>query len=110
MAKGSNDRTSGTDDPSGWRLRYWGSPDGSTKRGASISQIPSPSEIDPVDVVQHGAVHLHALGPDGSLVHHGSSSVSMTSLDVSIVSAGLMSPFPTALTASGIPDNKSEAI
>ena len=65
----------------GWRLRYYGTTD-----------------VAPTDVVEHGAVHLHALPGDGSLVYDGGDGVryEIESLDVPVVSAGLLSPFPTA--------------
>ena len=66
-----------------WRLRH----------GSGV-------ELDPVDVVAHGATHLHALGSDGAVVAHdwagpGSGTLILESLDVPVVSAGLLSPFPT---------------
>jgi hypothetical protein len=76
---------------SSWKLRYF---DGSV------------SDISPTDVVEHGAVHLHALGTDGSLVcaaadmagaDGGPVDLEIVSLDIPVVSAGLLSPFPTAL-------------
>ena len=44
-------------------------------------------------------MHLHAIGPDGSIVYapEGKTALKIVSLDVPIVSAGLLSPFPTAL-------------
>ena len=66
----------------GWKLRYYGTTD-----------------VKPTDVVEHGAVHLHALGHDGSIVYApaGKTVVEIVSLDVPVVSAGLLSPFPSAL-------------
>ena len=29
------------------------------------------SQIDPTDVVAHGATHLHSVGPDGKIVYTG---------------------------------------
>ena len=81
--------------PSGWKLRYYGTTD-----------------VAPTDVVEHGAVHLHALGADGSLVYKADEHVEdddsslagtemeILSLDVPVVSAGLLSPFPSALDNS----------
>lgn len=67
------------DDTSGWRLRY----------GLGV-------DIDPMNVVEHGATHLHALGSDGAIVHTSSGGeLRLESLDVPVVSAGLLSPFPT---------------
>lgn len=96
-----------------WKLRYHG--------GAT--------DIDPFDIVEHGAVHLHALGADGSVVltkaflqrppiHPQDTpniafptpvapEIEIKSLDVPVVSAGLLSPFPTALnnvTADNTPE------
>ena len=52
---------------------------------------------DPVHVVTHGGVHLHSLGPTGSVFYSGADyrRLEIRSLDVPIVSAGLLSPFPT---------------
>eukprot|EP01043_Picozoa_sp_COSAG02_P008352 COSAG02_NODE_265_length_26599_cov_13.943698_17_plen_452_part_00 len=83
-----------TTEPSGWKLRYYGS-----------------SDVAPTDVVEHGAVHLHALGPDGALVYKDADAkdsdslpagveMEIVSLDVPVVSAGLLSPFPSALDNS----------
>eukprot|EP01050_Picozoa_sp_SAG11_P023271 SAG11_NODE_4634_length_1826_cov_1.086277_1_plen_142_part_00 len=84
-------------DESEWRLRY--------HSGAT--------DIDPFNVVEHGAVHLHALGADGSVVCTKPKAqrpeVEIESLDVPVVSAGLMSPFPTALD-NATADNSSELI
>lgn len=67
--------------------------------------------VVPKNVVEHGAVHLHALGSDGSLGTNRSGEISfkVVSLDVPIVSAGLLSPFPTALDNATI-DNSTELI
>lgn len=82
--------------PGGWKLRYYGTTD-----------------VKPTDVVEHGAVHLHALGPDGSVVHSapegGETTVEIVSLDVPVVSAGLLSPFPAALDGS-VADNSTALI
>ena len=52
--------------------------------------------IDPMKVVTHGAVHLHSLGPLSTIEYHDNNeNIILTSLDVPIVSAGLLSPFPT---------------
>mgnify|MGYP007024872820 CR=1 FL=1 len=55
--------------------------------------------------VRHGAVHLHSLGPlatveyrgamAGSVGGHQQVALTLTSLDAPIVSAGLLTPFPT---------------
>lgn len=71
-------------DGSAWRLRYF----------ANTSYV---SEVDPSDTVEHGAIHLHALGADGEVVY-GDDKLRFVSLDVPIVSAGLLSPFPTMLS------------
>eukprot|EP01049_Picozoa_sp_SAG25_P005020 SAG25_NODE_331_length_9668_cov_3.863518_8_plen_396_part_00 len=81
----------------GWRLRYF-----------------RKTEVAPADVVEHGAVHLHALGADGALVYAPHSpvapmSLEIVSLDVPVVSAGLLSPFPTALN-NGTKDNDTALI
>ena len=52
--------------------------------------------VDPTDVVAHGATHLHAMGADGAMVYDGKDGhLSIASLDVPVVSTGLLSPFPT---------------
>jgi hypothetical protein len=60
--------------------------------------------IDPTDVVTHGAVHLHSLGPfatvewsskDDGLASKKDESVVVRALDTPVLSAGLLSPFPT---------------
>ena len=64
--------------------------------------------VDPVDVVAHGAIHLHAMGPDGAMVYSGpDGNLSIASLDVPVVSTGILSPFPTMGTNGG--DNSSIA-
>jgi hypothetical protein len=99
------------DNAQGWMLRYWG---GVPKPVGSAAPV-VPSEIAPTDVVEHGAIHLHALGSDGSLVYYNSSqhklaSMELVSLDVPIVSAGLLSPFPTALDTAAGADNSTASI
>ena len=114
-------RSTATDDivDSGWRLRYFDSSRVQDTSAATHQQMLTPrtgTRISPTDVVAHGAVHLHALGVDGSVVHTSSTSAAaagqetavsvhtpgleLVSLDVPIVSAGLLSPFPTALDNS----------
>ena len=47
-------------------------------------------------MVAHGAVHLHSLGPDATVSYTGQEGkMQIASLDAPIVSAGLLSPFPT---------------
>lgn len=81
---------------SGWRLHAFQT--GLTTTGADAG-------VDPLDVVAHGATHLHSLGPLARVKYTGgvgaplgggdAATISLESLDVPIVSAGLMSPFPT---------------
>lgn len=60
------------------------------------------SQVDPTRVVEHGATHLHAMGPDGAMVYSGADgSLTIASLDVPVVSTGVLSPFPTPGTFSG---------
>ena len=62
------------------------------------------SQIDPTDVVAHGATHLHSVGPDGKVVYTGrEGSLSVVPLDAPIVSMGLLSPFPTPGDNSSLP-------
>ena len=74
----------------------------------------SSSEIDATDVVEHGATHLHSLGPDGSVAYTGrKGSFKLSPLDTPILSVGLLSPFPTpgdnttlaSLTSRGVHAN-----
>ena len=52
--------------------------------------------LDPVDVVAHGATHLHAMGADGAMVYSGpDGKLTIASLDVPVLSTGILSPFPT---------------
>ena len=53
-------------------------------------------QLDPTQVVTHGATHLHAMGPDGAMVYSGpDGNLTIASLDVPVVSTGILSPFPT---------------
>lgn len=106
----STDNTRGGD-AQGWRLRHWG---GAPKPTGSAAPV-VPSEVAPTDVVEHGAIHLHALGSDGSLVYYSNTrrqaaSMELVSLDVPIISAGLLSPFPTALGTAAGADNSTASI
>ena len=90
-----------------WRLEYFGG-DNTCPKSAR-----KPSLVTPTNVVEHGAVHLHALGSDGALVYHvaDEQTIKIQSLDVPVVSAGLISPFPTmADNSSGVPDNATARI
>ena len=52
--------------------------------------------VDPTDVVQHGATHLHTLGPFAEARYSGpDGDFVIVSLDAPIVSMGVLSPFPT---------------
>ena len=58
------------------------------------------ASVDPTHIVEHGATHLHGLGPFGALSYAGAEgTMSLTSLDAAIVSAGrvngTLSAFPT---------------
>ena len=87
----------------GFRFSHWGrknesDPESRNRAGSGV-------EVQPADVVRHGATHLHALGSDCALVHRidtedgrGARSLTIESLDVPVVSAGLLSPFPTPST------------
>jgi len=52
--------------------------------------------VDPTDVVEHGAVHLHSMGPDSHMGYSGpEGTLAIASVDAPVVSCGLLSPFPT---------------
>ena len=62
------------------------------------------SQIDPTNVVAHGATHLHSVGPDGKVVYSGrEGNLTLRPLDAPIVSMGLLSPFPTPGDNSSLP-------
>lgn len=62
--------------------------------------------VDPTSVVTHGGVHLHTLGPYGFAQYTGpEGTLTLSSLDVPILSAGLMTPFPTPGDNSSLPEN-----
>jgi hypothetical protein len=76
----------------GWAMRGF--------RKTGLSNDAANNGIDPMKVVTHGAVHLHSLGPFSTIEYRQNSTktteaITLTSLDVPIVSAGLLSPFPT---------------
>ncbi len=68
--------------------------------------------IDPTNVVAHGATHLHSLGPFGQSVFTRADGHSLTvkSLDAPIVSAGILSPFPTPGDNSSLPASMASGI
>ena len=71
----------------GWTLH--GFRTGLTNRAADAG-------IDLARVVAHGATHLHSLGPFSTVDYRdAATNFSIASLDAPIVSAGLLSPFPT---------------
>ena len=62
------------------------------------------SQVDPTDVVAHGATHLHSVGPHGKVVYTGrEGSLAVAPLDAPIVSMGLLSPFPTPGDNTSLP-------
>ena len=64
--------------------------------GWRLNPLNTSSLIDPTDVVEHGATHLHSIGPEGSVEYHGREGrLSLRPLDTPIVSMGTLSPFPT---------------
>jgi hypothetical protein len=72
----------------GWRMRGF--------RKTGLNNDAANNGIDPMKVVTHGAVHLHSMGPLSTIEYHDNNeNIILTSLDVPIVSAGLLSPFPT---------------
>eukprot|EP00966_Prymnesium_polylepis_P196108 4544711-Prymnesium_polylepis.2 len=73
-------------------------------RGWRLSPFNTASQVDPTDVVEHGATHLHSLGPDGFITYTGrEGSLSLYPLDSPIVSMGLLSPFPTPGDNTSLP-------
>merc|ERR1712137_995283 len=63
-------------------------------------------EVDPTNVVAHGGTHLHSLGPYGYALYSGvEGTFSLSSPDVPILSAGLMTPFPTPGDNTSLPEN-----
>eukprot|EP01043_Picozoa_sp_COSAG02_P035726 COSAG02_NODE_2576_length_8498_cov_4.245386_5_plen_416_part_00 len=62
--------------------------------GWSISSMGQ--QVDPTQVVAHGATHLHAMGADGAMVYSGpDGNLTIASLDAPVLSTGILSPFPT---------------
>jgi len=89
-------RPSLSDAARGWRLRGFNTGIGEDTDAA----------VDPTDVVAHGGVHLHSLGPYGFALYSGpEGTLSLASPDVPILSAGLLSPFPTPGDNSTLPEN-----
>lgn len=69
-------------------------------RISSLGQL-----VDPADVVAHGATHLHAMGADGKMLYNASDGeLTIASLDVPVLSTGILSPFPTPGDNSSIAD------
>lgn len=67
--------------------------------------------VDPTDVVQHGAVHLHSIGADGGMIYSGpEGNMSIYSLDAPVVSCGVLSPFPTPGDNSTLNENMSNGM
>ena len=68
-------------------------------------------QLDPTQVVTHGATHLHAMGPDGAMVYSGpDGNLTIASLDVPVVSTGILSPFPTPGENATIAANMAEGM
>ena len=77
-----------TNPEDGWMMRGF--------RRTGLNNKAANNGINPTKVVTHGAVHLHSLGPFSTVEYHQrQEDIVLTSLDVPIVSAGLLSPFPT---------------
>ena len=85
---------------SGWQLRGF-------RTGNGTEMMPgADAGIDPTKVVTHGAVHLHSLGPLATVEYHDAQmSVVIAGLDTPIVSAGILSPFPTPSSNASIGEN-----
>lgn len=88
-----------TDFSTGWQLHGF---------RTGLANPASDFGVDPADIVAHGATHLHSLGPFATVDYHGrlngsaatdgrqhTARISLASVDAPIVSAGLLSPFPT---------------
>jgi hypothetical protein len=87
--------------PTGWRLH-----------GFARCGLPNGCPaVDPTDVVQHGATHLHTLGPFSEARYSGpEGSLAIVSLDAPIVSMGVLSPFPTPGDNSTIAQRMSSGL
>eukprot|EP00658_Telonema_sp_P-2_P085848 TRINITY_DN987_c0_g1_i3.p1 TRINITY_DN987_c0_g1~~TRINITY_DN987_c0_g1_i3.p1 ORF type:complete len:574 (-),score=102.35 TRINITY_DN987_c0_g1_i3:366-2087(-) len=85
----------------GWRLHPY---------LTGMSAAGADDGVDPTDVVEHGAVHLHSLGPLGFVEYQDQAgSFTVRPYDSPIVSAGLLSPFPTPGVNTSIAENIRES-
>eukprot|EP00040_Diaphanoeca_grandis_P033122 m.202065 g.202065 ORF g.202065 m.202065 type:complete len:879 (+) comp32815_c1_seq1:127-2763(+) len=80
-----------------------------SKNGWSIWSLDT--SVDPTDVVEHGAVHLHTMGPDGGMIYKGpEGTAAIYSIDAPVVSCGLLSPFPTPGDNSTLKENMAKGM